>query len=341
MSDARPRVVVSHDGSKALLLEDAGQQTGRDRDRDAFAITFDAQTLDGRYVGINVWFATKLQNMQDASEFGLPAAVPKPLWALAEAAIGQHLNENELPAETQRRSYLNIECWGPTITSLLEREAATEQQAHQYLTWKCYRAWEFQQQHATFSYADQLRLRVEIPRLLCWAEIDGGTLWDVVGGSADEFTLRVRQELLRAVRSGAVAAPYRARLLDVRGRLDSPQLSAVAAHMGKAMAFASDSDPDRENAAKEAVTAIESLLKTQLPAVRGTLGDAIKELRRTNAMPPPLLKVLEGIWGFTSEAPGVRHGGSTAPATSPGEAQLVVNICAAFIAYLLDERRGS
>lgn len=57
---------------------------------------------------------------------------------------------------------------------------------------------------------------------------------------------------------------------------------------------------------------------------------------------PPLDKILEGVWGFGSGEPGVRHGGRSLPDLSDAEAALAINGAAAVIHYLLEldaERR--
>jgi hypothetical protein len=48
-----------------------------------------------------------------------------------------------------------------------------------------------------------------------------------------------------------------------------------------------------------------------------------------------MAKTLEGLWGFTSNSPGVRHGGATPATIDEGEARYVVDGSEAAIRFLL------
>jgi len=94
--------------------------------------------------------------------------------------------------------------------------------------------------------------------------------------------------------------------------------------------------PDMPNAVKEAIAAVESLSLRISGLSSGTMGDCFKELKRQGKLSPPLGKVLEGLWGYSSEEPGVRHGKIAVPSVSAAEARFAINLAASAILYLLD-----
>src|SRR5438876_8328144 len=67
-----------------------------------------------------------------------------------------------------------------------------------------------------------------------------------------------------------------------------------------------------------------------------TLGDIIKLLKRRGDLDPAIGKTLEGLWGYTSNAPGVRHGGTVAPTITEREARWVVDMSQAALQFLLE-----
>jgi hypothetical protein len=83
---------------------------------------------------------------------------------------------------------------------------------------------------------------------------------------------------------------------------------------------------------KEAICAVEGVARIVTGRPSQTLGDLIKELRSKGKLDGAIAKAFEGLWGFASSAPGVRHGsGSIAEA----EARLCVDMAKAAVTYLL------
>ena len=64
-----------------------------------------------------------------------------------------------------------------------------------------------------------------------------------------------------------------------------------------------------------------------------TLGELIKQLKGRQDLDSALLKALEGVWGYTSNAPGVRHGGT--PDLDVAQAQITLDLARSSIHYLL------
>ncbi len=93
--------------------------------------------------------------------------------------------------------------------------------------------------------------------------------------------------------------------------------------------------PDYANAAKEAVSSVEAVAQIIVRNPSATLGDAVKHLRTSGRLEPPLLEGLEELWGFTSESPGVRHGSPSPTTIDVARAQYVLDSSAAAIRLLL------
>ena len=66
-----------------------------------------------------------------------------------------------------------------------------------------------------------------------------------------------------------------------------------------------------------------------------TLGDAIKELQKAGLVEAPLLNGIKEIWGWTSEAPGVRHGSAASATTDAATARYILAQAEAALGLLL------
>lgn len=69
---------------------------------------------------------------------------------------------------------------------------------------------------------------------------------------------------------------------------------------------------------------------------KGTLGETLKELEKTNpAIHPALISAFEKLYGYASDAVGIRHaGGVGTPQSTFSEANFMLVSCSAFINYL-------
>lgn len=95
--------------------------------------------------------------------------------------------------------------------------------------------------------------------------------------------------------------------------LRAPRYEAPSSHLAKADELAAGSPPDYPNAIREAVFALESLARLVTPGGATTLGDASKKLRSAKLLDTGWDKILDGIWAFASDSPGVRHGAPSTP----------------------------
>jgi hypothetical protein len=166
------------------------------------------------------------------------------------------------------------------------------------------------------------------------AQIEEGNLWAIAGGGDRGMMLKPLPPFIRDERAR--------RQPDARGAgapiaalLSPPRYAGPAAHWQKADEFARGDQRDLPNAAKEAICAVEGLARIVTGAHTDTLGELIKKLKTSHNVKPAMAKTLEGLWGFTSNSPGVRHGGATPATIDEGEARYVVDGCEAAIRFLL------
>jgi len=122
----------------------------------------------------------------------------------------------------------------------------------------------------------------------------------------------------------------------VLDQLLAPRYAGPHEYFVKALAYSAGPTVDLPNAAKEAVCAVESLGRIVTGHHSWTLGDIIKHLKKNQKLAPAIAKALEGLWGYASDAPGVRHGGANPPTITVADTQLVIEMSAAAIRYLLE-----
>ena len=119
------------------------------------------------------------------------------------------------------------------------------------------------------------------------------------------------------------------------------QYDICSQRLEKAFRLLSDkSNPDYENSIKESISAIESICQIIVGKPTSgkitTLGDALKIIENTLGMNPALAKGLSSIYGYTSNANGVRHANAFDGQTITFEdAKFMLVSCSAFLNYLI------
>lgn len=117
--------------------------------------------------------------------------------------------------------------------------------------------------------------------------------------------------------------------------LRSPH-NEVNVHLKKALSFLSDRDmPNYENSVKESISAVERMCSIIL-GKSATLGDALKKLEAGGVTIHSALKgAFEKLYGYTSDASGIRHAGQLGGKdTTFEEAKFMLVSCSAFVNYL-------
>ena len=140
-------------------------------------------------------------------------------------------------------------------------------------------------------------------------------------GEEDKYLLDLLQMELRGTSSS----------LD---QLLGPYPGALA-HWQKATEFLDAKEPDYENALKEAIAATEAVVKLLANDGKATLGGAVKSLK--SGLHPGLVKTLDGLWAYSSDVPGARHGSTAPSAVRESDARFVYAVCGAIIRLLLEK----
>ena len=107
-------------------------------------------------------------------------------------------------------------------------------------------------------------------------------------------------------------------------------------HLDKASERLSDrKNPDYENSIKESISAVEAMCVILLEE-KGELGTLLKKLEKAGIKIHPALKeAFFKLYGYTSDAKGIRHAGSIGGTESTfEEAKFMLVSCSAFINYL-------
>lgn len=108
-------------------------------------------------------------------------------------------------------------------------------------------------------------------------------------------------------------------------------------HIDKSMKLLFDKNkPDFENSIKESITAVEAVCQI-IAGKKATLSNVLDMLVKKNIMIHPALKsAFEKIYGYTSDATGIRHAdGFGSDKSSFEEAKYMLVSCSAFINYLI------
>lgn len=113
----------------------------------------------------------------------------------------------------------------------------------------------------------------------------------------------------------------------------------VYEHISKANRLLADRDnPDYENSIKESISAVETICKiiTGKRGKEATLGNMLKKMEEDGIKIHKALQAAFGkLYGYASEAKGIRHSGELGgPASTFEEAKFMLVACCAFINYL-------
>lgn len=127
--------------------------------------------------------------------------------------------------------------------------------------------------------------------------------------------------------------------------LGDPRLIDARGHFDKALKFFRHAtNPDHENAVKEAVCAVEAAGKVLFPMSKATtLGDLIKWLDKSPdvSLPKSIGQTLTGVYAFRNGGEGVAHGGATGGKVTPEIAEYILAVCASQVILLVDLENAS
>ena len=120
----------------------------------------------------------------------------------------------------------------------------------------------------------------------------------------------------------------------------SIEYESVYEHISKANKVLSDREnPDYENSIKESISAVEAMCQIIIDpnGNEATLGNMLKKLENNGiAIHGALKSAFEKLYGYTSDANGIRHAGDIGgPSSTFEEAKFMLVSCCAFINYLI------
>lgn len=106
----------------------------------------------------------------------------------------------------------------------------------------------------------------------------------------------------------------------------------IKTHLNAALRMLSDKEaPDYRNSVKESISAVEAACRLVSADESATLGAALK---RINALHPAMSKAFAQLYGYTSDASGIRHALMDQSTVSYADAKFMLVICSAFVSYL-------
>jgi hypothetical protein len=115
-------------------------------------------------------------------------------------------------------------------------------------------------------------------------------------------------------------------------------LKGVHAHLKRALELLSDrKDPDYRNSIKESISAVESICKLITGEDKATLGKSLEKIEKEGKIKihPALKKAFENLYGYTSDAEGIRHGLLDEPNLDFEDAKFMLVSCSAFVNFLI------
>jgi len=113
-------------------------------------------------------------------------------------------------------------------------------------------------------------------------------------------------------------------------------LAGANAHLRASLELLSDrTSPDYRNSIKEAISAVESISQTISGDPAATLGAALKALEKKELIHPALKSSLSALYGYTSDAGGIRHAMLEEPTLTFTDAKFMLVSCTGFVNYLL------
>lgn len=114
------------------------------------------------------------------------------------------------------------------------------------------------------------------------------------------------------------------------------KLTGVREHLGTALALLSDRQtPDYRNSIKESISAVESLARVITGDDKADLAKALKTIETVTPVHGGLKKGFLALYGYTSDASGIRHGMSDEPTADFIDAKYMLATCSAFVNFLI------
>jgi hypothetical protein len=171
--------------------------------------------------------------------------------------------------------------------------------------------------------------------------VERGTTWGGLQGLEQRANYYLTREHsgYRFVNGKLVAITNAAEISEIEGAAERAARSGIDGareHIGTALGlFGQRPQPDYRNAIKEAISAVEAVVK----GINGTRGGGIHEaLGAVSAkieMHPALKAGLEKLYGYTSDEDGIRHAILEETNVDEADARFMIVTCSAFVNFLI------
>ncbi|MDQ1816102.1 hypothetical protein RBA41_22655 [Massilia sp. CCM 9210] len=116
---------------------------------------------------------------------------------------------------------------------------------------------------------------------------------------------------------------------------DRGPYSPASEHIEAALLHLSNRNtPDYRNSIKESISAVESMAKLVAQDEKATLGKALNKLEKDGRLAPALKNGFNALYGWTSDAEGIRHGMNGPASVGADDAKFFLIACSAFVNYL-------
>lgn len=113
------------------------------------------------------------------------------------------------------------------------------------------------------------------------------------------------------------------------------KIPPVREHLNRALQMLADrKNPDYRNSIKESISAVEALVKTVTKSDKGTLADLLLVLERQSVVHPALKAAFSKLYGYTSDAGGIRHAMLDEDRVTFDQAKFMLVACSAFTNYV-------
>jgi AbiJ N-terminal domain 4 len=117
-------------------------------------------------------------------------------------------------------------------------------------------------------------------------------------------------------------------------------LALVGTHIKDAVGFlANRTNPNYRNSMKESISAVESVVKIITGQNKGTLGQMLEKIGPQLNLHPSLVSGYKSLYGYTSDADGIRHGMKDDRVPDLEDARYFLVACSAFANYLIEKAR--
>lgn len=327
-------VLPSLAGSEAVLIV-SYEGRASDPDRDAIRFAFRIATAPGaRPHRVIVLVDRLFASFATPAELGIPAGVTNEaaLTHVCAAAMGLALDQGTGTGPLEAGQPPVLMAFSGAIDEMRRRQPAADDESLRYMAAKLYWSWKHNQARAEATYPDFWRLGLVQRSLERVMMIGEGQYWKQVGTSPHSLTFEPLPALLQNFPTGKLPGILEPPAMSLLERLHVPRYAGPRTSLLKSEQYMTPAARDLENATKEAIGAVEALARIVTGKQTRTLGDLIKDLRDDGKINGAIAKTFEGLWGFASNAPGVRHG---AGAITEADARLVVDMARAAAEYLL------